>query len=128
MSPLLWSAPDKNELAQSLLKVEETKLKINSLTPSDFTTYLTEINQIRIKIDEITDNILHLCNQNTDKNQTVECINNAKIKIKILWTAYFKSKEDYLNKLHDFFLSENSKQAKLTDQTLDAISATKNSR
>ena len=102
--------------------------KMNSLSYTDLQNTMIELNQVRGKLDEHLDYMAKSCQVITDKNKEQECLGEARVILKKLWTLYFGHKEKYLNFLHQHYLSENLKQTKITLDFIDSLQSAKSRR
>mgnify|MGYP007044010142 CR=1 FL=1 len=106
----------------------ELILNMKSLNLSDFQSLVMDLNNLRNKIDTFVDASMKQCQQSQDKSQNIECFSHRKDSFKELWTQYYGLKEQYLKKLYEKFLEENSSQLKSALQNIDALQAPKSKR
>lgn len=127
-SLILFAQTNKDNIESTQLPLKETEQRISTLSFVDLQNTMTELNLIRTKLDEQTDQLSKNCSQLTDKNKASECFLEARNNLKKLWTDYFSAKEKYLNFLYQHFLQENSKQAKTTLDFIESLQGSKSRR
>lgn len=109
-------------------KKSEILTSLNALNTNDLQSVVGELNNIRSRIDIFVESSIKQCQQYQDKSQNIECFNQKKEAIKQIWTQYFSIKENYLKKLNEKFLEENSNQLKRTLENIDALQISKSKR
>lgn len=102
--------------------------KLTSISYVDLQNAVNELNSIRFKMDELTESGVKQCQAIVDKSQNIECFSKRRSDLKEIWVQYFSSKEKYLKLLYESFLMENSKQSKITLDSIDALQGAKNRR
>lgn len=125
ISVSIYAQNPKNQQDHYQQKLKETEEKISSINYTDIQNTMTELNQIRVKLDEHLEQLSRNCQLLTDKNTSNECALTTRANLKKLWSSYFTAKAKYLDFLHQHFLQENSKQAKMTLDFVDSIQTKK---